>query len=328
MDDALFFERLETVLDKSLHDLRAFADREHRPFEEVRERAAEWHCKYLLSRPSTGPSSDLREHITSTLKHTSQTLETLHSAAGMHSFFLVVNPANPTDDGFLGGTVQGREFWRGHRGCGVAGARAFKAHCLRAAEQQTRCAASGSAAPPLTSVPPLKKGPAGSLKAEVYARVREALRAVSGVRNADMKWRDHSRLEAYGVRVVGWPEDVPTRNPSELSVEQNRQVLEALKSGRMSFVRMAPETTPPLDPALRDESLDLSWAYNDPYEEIPAQNGSFNTSYVFETHDPGPAAGGSNTADLSMQTYHSPYITPGHSDLPSAASQQKRRRLS
>ena len=40
----------------------------------------------------------------------SQELESLETLAGVQSFFLVVNPHDPDDQGFLGGTVVGREF--------------------------------------------------------------------------------------------------------------------------------------------------------------------------------------------------------------------------
>jgi hypothetical protein len=53
-----------------------------------------------------------------------------------------------------------------------------------------------------------------------------------------MKWSNHDRLVAYDVQIVGWPEDVPQRNPSSLSVSQIRTLLEALRSGSLRFVRV------------------------------------------------------------------------------------------
>lgn len=35
--DALFLERLDTFMDKCLADIKAFAEREYRPFEEVHQ---------------------------------------------------------------------------------------------------------------------------------------------------------------------------------------------------------------------------------------------------------------------------------------------------
>lgn len=95
-----------------------------------------------------------------------------------------------------------------------------------------------------------------------------------------MKWTDHSKLEAaYGIRVVGWPPSVPLQNPSGLSVAQNRQVLEALRSGTMRFERItqlsschpgtsSSETTKDGSGAAADENMDISWAYQDPDEPV------------------------------------------------------------
>lgn len=93
-----------------------------------------------------------------------------------------------------------------------------------------------------------------------------------------MKWKDHSKLDLYGVRLEGWPSDVPQQNPSSLSVTQNRQVLDALNSGSMKFVRIASGSgatvaTQPRkrrrtleSPELSEESVDFSWACRDPDE--------------------------------------------------------------
>lgn len=104
-------------------------------------------------------------------------------------------------------------------------------------------------------------------------------RAVSSVRTAEMKWTNHARLDTYGVSLVGWPSGVPMQNPSTLSVAQNSQVLEALKSGYMHFVRLdgapsnegpacsmleyaqEPQTTD--NQTLFDDSADISWGYQE-----------------------------------------------------------------
>jgi len=49
--DGLFFERLDAFMVKCLADIKAFADRECRPFEETRQYVAEWHSKYLFNPP-------------------------------------------------------------------------------------------------------------------------------------------------------------------------------------------------------------------------------------------------------------------------------------
>lgn len=116
------------------------------------------------------------------LRYTSQTLDALHDIAGLQSFFLVVNPCDPADEGFLGGTVLGREFWRGHRGCGVAGARAFQVQSMKAREEESAHNPMARVLldqPAMVNIPPQKKGPASSLKAEVYTGVRNAIRSIS-----------------------------------------------------------------------------------------------------------------------------------------------------
>ena len=44
--DALFLERLDAFMDKSIADIKAFAERESRPFEEV---AAVSHCTRFIA---------------------------------------------------------------------------------------------------------------------------------------------------------------------------------------------------------------------------------------------------------------------------------------
>lgn len=92
-------------------------------------------------------------------------------------------------------------------------------------------------------------------------------RLASGVRNAEMKWTNPERLDTYGVRLVGWPPDIPPQNPSTLKVNQNKQLLEAFKSGAARFERLpvslqslpAPAPEVEVDPADND---DFSWAYD------------------------------------------------------------------
>ena len=122
-----------------------------------------------------------------TLQNLSQQLESLEALLGLQSFFLVVNPRRSDDKGFLGGTIAGREFWRGHRGCGQAGADIFKAQCRRS-RQNPYTPYPPTVLPPLTqsaplaTSPPRKKGPARELKAELYGAIRDALRSVEMLR--------------------------------------------------------------------------------------------------------------------------------------------------
>jgi hypothetical protein len=65
-------------------------------------------------------------------------------------------------------------------------------------------------------------------------------RTTTGQRHAEMKWSNHEKLDAYGVRLEGWPTGVPKQNPSTLSSSQNKAILEALESGKMKFVPIKP----------------------------------------------------------------------------------------
>lgn len=135
--------------------------------------------------------------VTRILRSISRALESLLSIGGLESFFLAVDPYDPTDEGFLGGTLLGREFWRGHRGCGAAGARAFQTHCQKSIAGQLPLPQEVPAYP--IAVPPtshihvpvvqptnaVKKSPASTLKTEVYASVRNALRSVIGICTGD-----------------------------------------------------------------------------------------------------------------------------------------------
>lgn len=77
------------------------------------------------------------------------------------------------------------------------------------------------------------------------------------MRNAEMKWTNHSKLAAYGIKLDGWPEGVPKQNPSSLSIAQNRAILDALERGQMKFLPMHPHATPD-DMSYRDSSPDAS----------------------------------------------------------------------
>jgi len=82
-----------------------------------------------------------------------------------------------------------------------------------------------------------------------------------------MKWTNHDRLDLYGVRLVGWPPDIPLQNPSTLKVSQNKQLLDSFRNGTIRFERLATSTAPPPAPAPAAEpedenNDDLSWALN------------------------------------------------------------------
>lgn len=52
-----------------------------------------------------------------------------------------------------------------------------------------------------------------------------------------MKWtKPHTLESSYGVKLVGWPPEIPFQNPSNNSVESNRLLLQGFKDGRIKFV--------------------------------------------------------------------------------------------
>ena len=115
--------------------------------------------------------------VRSVLYDASRILESLCEVSGIQSFLLAVDPDNPSDGGFLGGSVLGREFWRGLRGGGEAGAKSFKAHCVRELEPHLASVSSqeeGSSSRAMSV--PVKQAPAKSLKTDLYENVRKALR--------------------------------------------------------------------------------------------------------------------------------------------------------
>jgi hypothetical protein len=105
---------------------------------------------------------------------TSQVLESLQSAAGIQSFVLAVNPYDADDEGFLGGSPLGREFWRSLRGGGTAGTKALKSLAVSALQTSSFSTVGLQRTGVLSS----QKETAHSLKSEVYARVRTLLRRV------------------------------------------------------------------------------------------------------------------------------------------------------
>ncbi|KAF8968153.1 hypothetical protein BDZ97DRAFT_1697040 [Flammula alnicola] len=267
--DDLFFERLDTFMEKCLGDIKAFAERELRPYEETRRCIAQWHAKYLFQ-PSTASSSTLSRtaQVRATLCDTSRILESLSETSGVQSFLLAVDPKEASDGGFLGGSVIGREFWRGMRGGGETGARAFKAFSTTHLETKPKGIGHAQIMERNSSTPPPKGGAAKSIKSELYESVRNALRTASGVRGAEMKWTNPERLDVYGVRLVGWPEGVPSQNPSTLKVSQNRLLLESIQNGSMRFERNS--STHPSSSGHNggakvddeDPNEDFSWAYD------------------------------------------------------------------
>ncbi|KAI0250194.1 hypothetical protein BJV78DRAFT_1220337 [Lactifluus subvellereus] len=281
VDDAstshdLFMERLDALTEKTLADIKAFSMRENIPYDQVRRHIAERHSQYLFGNSTPAPTR--QQNIRDILLSTSQVLESLQTTAGVQSFVLAVNPYDVGDEGFLGGSPLGREFWRSLRGGGMAGAKALKSLAVSTLQNPS---SSSTVALHGTGVLSLQKETAQSLKSEVYARVRTLLRTTSGVRNAEMKWTNHSNLSVYGVRLEGWPTSIPMQNPSTLSISQNRGLRDALLCGTLKFCSINSEASTSdggntsCGPV--GSSNDLSWAiseeFNIPVRSFPLRLG-------------------------------------------------------
>ena len=112
-------------------------------------------------------------------------LDSLSHAAGLHSFVLVIDPNDDSDDGFLGGTVLGREYWREMRNGGTIGARNFRKFCRSAVEkeksdscEQRRNTEHTRQQQPEKTATGTKRPPAIDLKNKLYEEMRTALRCV------------------------------------------------------------------------------------------------------------------------------------------------------
>ncbi|KAI5892217.1 uncharacterized protein SCHCODRAFT_02578219 [Schizophyllum commune H4-8] len=80
-----------------------------------------------------------------------------------------------------------------------------------------------------------------------------------------MKWTNQERLHAYGVRLVGWPADIPLHNPSILKATQNAALLDALRKGWIRFERLNAPPSEDLGTRTEEDTVDedISWACND-----------------------------------------------------------------
>ncbi|KAL1751351.1 hypothetical protein FB107DRAFT_222236 [Schizophyllum commune] len=272
-NDEFFLERLDMFCSHTLSDaINSFAAREMRPVEQVRRSVAAWHCKQLFSTSTAELASPLSpgwRHHRQTLNVISEQLESLRAVAAVESFVLAVAPHKSVEDadaGFLGGTLAGRQFWREFRHGGEGGAKAFRHFCARTSTAATQPTL--SPVPQVsrsTSIPSSSRPTAPKIKAELYDAMRRSLRSTSGVRTAEMKWTNQERLHAYGVRLVGWPADVPLQNPSILKATQNAALLDALRKGSMRFERLNAPPGEDLATGAEDDTVDedISWACND-----------------------------------------------------------------
>jgi len=175
---------------------------------QTRRHVAQWHSKYLFQQPQShstdssgtigndraqesqwlpiqvlfmcsGPNRIAR----TVLMQASHILENLCEVAGIESFLLAVDPYDASSEGFLGGSIAGREFWRGFRNGGDHGARTFQQYCIKnqegrsGAEVVTRSSSTEGTAQDTTPATP--KQSAKTVKQELYENVRNALRYVT-----------------------------------------------------------------------------------------------------------------------------------------------------
>lgn len=111
-----------------------------------------------------------------------------------------------------------------------------------------------------------------------------------------MKWTNPERLDAYGVRLIGWPEGVPAQNPSTFKVSQNKILLEALQNGSMRFEKIIP-TVRQEEASKADEDdpqEDFSWAY-DADASPPSSHAEYST-----TIPPSPPRQSLNTGQTTV----------------------------
>ena len=118
------------------------------------------------------------------LQNTTNLLNSLFRIAGMHSLLLTIDPKDNNDEGFLGGSPSGREFWLSMRNGGATGMHHFKQFCRDNGGQSLASSSDtgGSSsvlarnAPPTQVIRSGKSTPAVILKNQLYVEMRNALR--------------------------------------------------------------------------------------------------------------------------------------------------------
>lgn len=113
------------------------------------------------------------------LASVSHILESLHDVFDVESFVLAIDPeesfqgGETTSAGFLGGSLQGREFWRGLRTGGESGARAFKEQCIKHKKPDAIITVD----PTVNASPSIStKQSSKNIKLDLYDSMRKALR--------------------------------------------------------------------------------------------------------------------------------------------------------
>jgi len=98
-----------------------------------------------------------------------------------------------------------------------------------------------------------------------------------------MKWTNPERLSLYGVRLVGWPSDIPAANPSSLKSGQNQKLLELVEHGELRFEKTmitGSEASMPSESLQHTPEMaaeDFSWAYKAPSGDDAPADGSTGT---------------------------------------------------
>lgn len=223
--DELYLERFEAFMEKCLTDIHSFAEREARSFEQVHKDFQSFYVCFLLipvyrrdetllggiviSFSNGSPHPHRLKFPTglpkvgflvpdkwmafslyvvwTILVNLSRILESLSGVFGIESFLLAVDPEDITSQSFLGGTITGREFWRGMRAGGESGAKAFKEQCTKnkgsknvahsvAHNQHLLSGNSSKSISPSSVINVSSKQSAKNVKVELYEGVRNALR--------------------------------------------------------------------------------------------------------------------------------------------------------
>lgn len=161
----------------------------------MRRIVAEWHAKTLFTVDNgIGETRDTRgSHnfihlpfntltvinvpVRNVLVEASKVLESLSSVTGIQSFLLAVDPHDPQDTGFLGGSIIGREYYRGLRGGGIAGASSFKTFLHKRLPTQQEEIDIRETSPHPTPTPAATRT-AKKAKLELYESIRSQLRCV------------------------------------------------------------------------------------------------------------------------------------------------------
>ena len=92
-------------------------------------------------------------------------------------------------------------------------------------------------------------------------------RAVSGVRNAEMKWTKPEKLSAYGVALEGWPRHIEYKNPSKMAFNETSTLMGLLLDNKLYFRPLRDDlVASTLQASVLDNfstADDISWALNE-----------------------------------------------------------------